>query len=151
MFWGSRFSKDLPISLAQLPRIDAVIFSQDHYDHLDYGSVVVSKDKVDCFYAPLGLGTRLREWGVAANRIAELNWWDTITMDGLTFTCAPEQHFSGRGLMDKERAGRAVRQLHQLQKTNFFCGDSGYGPHLKEIGKRLGPFDFAMIECGQYN
>ncbi len=101
MFWGSRFGKQLPISLAQLPRIDAVIFSYHHYDHLDNGSVVALKDKVDCFYTPLGLGIPLGGWGVEANRITELDWWDSTTMDRLTLTYAPTQHFLGRGLMDK--------------------------------------------------
>jgi len=151
IFGGSRFSKELPISLAQLPRLDAVIFSHDHYDHLDYGSVVALKDKVDRFYTPLGLGAHLREWGIEAGRITELDWWDAVTMDELTFTCTPAQHFSGRGIMDKGKTLWSGWAISSRTENLFFSGDSGYGQHFKEIGVRLGPFDFAMMECGQYN
>ncbi|MFS4468773.1 MBL fold metallo-hydrolase [Maribacter sp. 2210JD10-5] len=146
-----RFSKSLPIEISKLPVIDAVIFSHDHYDHLDYGSIQLLKDKVGKFYTPLGVGSHLEEWGISKNDILEMDWWDEITFEGLQLVCAPAQHFSGRGLTDKGKTLWSSWSIISSTEKIFFSGDSGYGAHFKEIGDRLGPFDFAMMECGQYN
>jgi len=98
-----RFSKNLPIEIAKLPKIDAVIFSHDHYDHLDYGTIQLLKGKVDRFCTPLGVGAHLEEWGVAKEQIEEMDWWDETEYQGLRFTCAPAQHFSGRGFTDRAK------------------------------------------------
>lgn len=148
---GKRFSKTLPIQIAKLPKIDAVIFSHDHYDHLDYGSIQLLKGKVDKFFTPLGVGAHLTEWGVEKERIEEMDWWDETEYQGLRFTCAPAQHFSGRGLTDRARTLWSSWGIQSKTENIFFSGDSGYGSHFKEIGEKLGPFDFAMLECGQYN
>ncbi len=147
----NRFSKELPIEVKRLPQIDAVIFSHDHYDHLDYGSIQLLKDKVGMFYVPLGVGVHLQEWGIEKERIAELDWWDEIHFQDLKFKCAPAQHFSGRGLTDRGKTLWSSWAIASDEENIFFSGDSGYGPHFKEIGERFGPFDFAMMECGQYN
>lgn len=146
-----RFTDGLPIEIEKLPVIDAVILSHDHYDHLDYGSIVKLKDKVNHFYTPLGVGAHLKKWGVAESNITELDWWQDATLDQLTFRCTPAQHFSGRGLTDGASTLWASWVIQSRDENIFFSGDSGYGSHFKEIGKRFGPFDFAMIECGQYN
>ena len=151
-FIGSkRYSRKLPIELQELPEIDAVIFSHDHYDHLDYKSVMLLKDKVKEFYVPLGVGTHLRKWGVDSAKIHELNWWDSITHDSLTLTCTPARHFSGRAIRDRNSTLWASWVIKGLEQNIYFSGDGGYGPHFKEIGDKLGPFDIAMMECGQYN
>jgi L-ascorbate metabolism protein UlaG (beta-lactamase superfamily) len=148
---GKRFSENLPIDIEKLPSIDMVILSHDHYDHLDYASILKLKDKVKMFFTPLGVGSHLVEWGVDKNRIIEMDWWDETSHDGFSIKCTPAQHFSGRGLTDRGKtlwSGWVV----QNDSTNiFFSGDSGYGNHFKEIGQNYGPFDFAMLECGQYN
>lgn len=146
-----RFSKNLPIEIEELPRIDAVIFSHDHYDHLDYGSVQLLKDKVEMFYTPLGLGVHLTEWGVEKTRIIELDWWEEIDFKTLKFRCTPAQHFSGRGLTDRNKTLWSSWIVQSNKENIFFSGDSGYAPHFKVIGEKYGPFDFAMMECGQYN
>jgi L-ascorbate metabolism protein UlaG (beta-lactamase superfamily) len=146
-----RFSKGLPIEIETLPQIDAVILSHDHYDHLDYGSIIKLKDKVNMFYVPLGLGVHLTEWGVSSERIVELDWWQEVKHDNLTFKCAPAQHFSGRGLNDRANTLWSSWVIQSNNENIFFSGDSGYGTHFKEIGEKYGPFDFAMMECGQYN
>lgn len=151
MLGQKRFSKSLPIEIAKLPKIDAVLFSHDHYDHLDYRSVQLLKDKVDMFYTPLGVGAHLNEWGVAKERIVEMDWWEEINFQGLQFICAPAQHFSGRGLTDRGKTLWSSWVIKSDSENIFFSGDSGYGDHFKEIGKKYGPFDFAMLECGQYN
>ena len=142
---------ELPIEIESLPQIDVVILSHDHYDHLDYGSIIKLKDKVGMFYVPLGLGAHLIEWGVPIERVKELDWWEEIVHDRLVFKCAPAQHFSGRGMTDRMNTLWASWVIQSEKENIFFSGDSGYGNHFKAIGEKYGPFDFAMIECGQYN
>ncbi len=148
---GKRFSKGLPIVVDKLPKIDAVIISHDHYDHLDYESIKKLKDKVDMFYTPLGVGVHLIAWGVEPDRIVELDWWQEINYDNLTFKCTPARHFSGRKFSNRQSTLWSSWIIQSETENIFFSGDSGYGPHFKEIGEKYGPFDFAMMECGQYN
>jgi L-ascorbate metabolism protein UlaG (beta-lactamase superfamily) len=147
----NRFSKELPIEIEKLPLIDAVLISHDHYDHLDYGSIKKLKDKVKMFYTPLGVGVHLLEWGIKKDQIVELDWWQETTFDDLIFRCTPAQHFSGRGINDRANTLWSSWIIQSTNDNIFFSGDSGYGPHFKEIGDKYGPFDFAMMECGQYN
>ena len=151
MLGSNRFSRELPIAVEKLPVIDAVIISHDHYDHLDYGSIQKLKEKVNMFYTPLGVGAHLQKWGVEKERIVELDWWQEVTHEGLVFRCTPAQHFSGRGFTDRANTLWSSWIVQSENDNIFFSGDSGYGPHFKEIGDKYGPFDFAMIECGQYN
>ena len=151
MLGGKRFSSELPIQIEKLPQIDAVILSHDHYDHLDYGSIFKLKDKVNHFYTPLGVGVHLLEWGIPQRQITELDWWQQSTFGDLVFKCTPAQHFSGRGFNDRGNTLWASWIIQSSTENLFFSGDSGYGSHFKEIGDKYGPFDFAMMECGQYN
>ncbi|MGI9533084.1 MAG: MBL fold metallo-hydrolase [Lutimonas sp.] len=147
----NRFSKELPIEIDKLPAIDAVLISHDHYDHLDYSSIRKLKQKVTFFYVPLGVGAHLMEWGVSKEKIIELDWWGQAQFNNLTFSCTPAQHFSGRGLTDRFNTLWCSWVIQSGSENIFFSGDSGYGPHFKVIGDKYGPFDFAMMECGQYN
>ncbi|NJB72671.1 L-ascorbate metabolism protein UlaG (beta-lactamase superfamily) [Saonia flava] len=145
-----RFNDTLPIAIEDLPEIDIIIFSHDHYDHLDYGSIKRLKGKTKKFIVPLGLGAHLKKWGVEESKISELYWEDSITVADITFTCTPAQHFSGRGLLDKMSTlwcSWVIDGKHKL----FFSGDSGYFEGFKKIGKEHGPFDVCMMECGQYD
>lgn len=148
---SSRYNEESPISIEELPQIDAVLFSHDHYDHLDYGSILKLKEKVNTFYVPLGVGVHLEEWGIEKRRIRELDWWDEIQHDSLKLVFAPSRHFSGRGLSDRSKTLWGSWIIQSSNQNIYFSGDSGYGPHFKEIGEKYGPFDFAMMECGQYN
>ncbi|WP_246457621.1 MBL fold metallo-hydrolase [Winogradskyella echinorum] len=151
MLGGKRFNEDLPITIEQLPKIDAVLISHDHYDHLDYESIKVLKDKVEHFFTPLGVGAHLQKWEVDNTKITELDWWQETTFKELKLVCAPAQHFSGRGLTDRAKTLWSSWIVQSKKDNIFFSGDSGYANHFKEIGEKYGPFDFAMIECGQYN
>ncbi len=146
-----RFSDGLPIEIEKLPQIDAVIFSHDHYDHLDYDTILKLKSMVGQFYMPLGVGSHLSAWGVAKDKINELNWWDETSFGELQFVCTPARHFSGRGLFDRFKSMWGSWVIKSKTHTIYFSGDSGYGPHFKKIGEKYGPFDFAMLECGQYD
>ena len=148
---NKRFSNELPIEIEKLPSIDAVLITHDHYDHLDYESIQKLKDKVNIFYTPLGIGIHLLKWGVEKERIIELDWWQEIKFDELTIRCTPAQHFSGRGISDREKTLWCSWIIQSDDENLFFSGDSGYASHFKEIGEQYGPFDFAFMECGQYN
>ena len=148
---NKRFSNRLPIEIEKLPSIDAVLITHDHYDHLDYESIQKLKSKVNMFYTPLGIGIHLLKWGVEKERIIELDWWQEIKFDELTIRCTPAQHFSGRGISDREKTLWCSWIIQSDEENLFFSGDSGYAPHFKEIGDKYGPFDFAFMECGQYN
>lgn len=150
-FMTKRFAYTDPIDLESIPEIDAVILSHDHYDHLDYPSIIKLKDRVNHFYTPLGVGAHLKSWGVKASKITELDWWESAAVDHLNIVAGPARHFSGRGLTDRNKTQWASWIIKGKSENIYFSGDSGYGPHFKEIGERFGPFDFAMMECGQYN
>ena len=147
----NRYSDNLPIAIEKLPFIDAVIFSHDHYDHLDYGTIQKLKDKVGAYYTPLGVGNHLAAWGVSENQIHQLNWWDEIMFEDIKLVCTPARHFSGRGVTDRFNTLWSSWVIQGKNDNIFFSGDSGYGGHFKQIGKQFGPFDISLMECGQYN
>jgi len=147
---NSRFNKDLPINIEDLPEIDLVLISHDHYDHLDYGSIQKLKSKVKQFYVPLGIKAHLTEWGVTEDKIKEFDWWENASSKGIEFVSTPARHFSGRGFT-RNNTLWCSWVIKSESNAIFFSGDSGYGKHFKEIGEKYGPFDFAMMECGQYN
>lgn len=146
-----RFNDTLPLAIDVLPQLDAVLISHDHYDHLDYESIVRIKDKVNMFFTPLGVGAHLRFWGVAEEKITELDWWESADFEGLTFVSTPARHFSGRGVCDAYKTLWCSWVIRGKQTTLFFGGDSGYDQSFKKIGNVYGPFDVTMLECGQYD
>lgn len=140
-----------PISLEQLPNIDTVLISHDHYDHLDKASIKSLTDKVELFIVPLKIGQTMRDWGVPAEKVIELNWWESHVHNGVEYVLTPTQHFSGRGLTDRDGTLWGSWVINGQQHKVFFSGDSGYFSGFKEIGDKYGPFDFTMIETGAYN
>lgn len=139
-------------SLEDLPKIDAVLISHDHYDHLDYETMTLLKDKVDRFYVPLGVGAHLEKWEIPLENIVELDWWDEANFDqNIMFAAVPMRHFSGRGVTDRYATLWAGWVIQSRNYKIIHTGDSGYGDHFKAIGEKYGPFDLAMVECGQYN
>jgi len=148
---GKRYNHELPITIEKIPKIDAVVISHDHYDHLDYGSIQELKAKTEHFYVPLGVGAHLRYWGVEAEKIHEFDWWEEGALDSLKIVFTPSRHFLGRGLGNRFSTLWGSWVIQGKNENIYFSGDGGYGPHFKEIGAKYGPFDFAMMECGQYN
>ncbi|MCU4177341.1 MBL fold metallo-hydrolase [Marinilabiliaceae bacterium N1Y90] len=148
---SKRFDNTVPVNLDELDTIDAVIISHDHYDHLDYGSIMKLKDKTTHFYVPLGVKAHLLSWNIAPEKVTELDWWETVNVDKIKLTTAPARHFSGRGLNDRNSTLWCSWIIEGTSSKVYFSGDSGYGNHFKEIGEKYGPFDLALVECGQYN
>jgi L-ascorbate metabolism protein UlaG (beta-lactamase superfamily) len=141
-----------PIAIADLPPIDAVVISHDHFDHLDQATVQALAQKTEAvFVVPLGIGAHLAYWGVPESRIVELDWWQSTTVHGLTLTCTPARHASGRFLTDRDHTLWGGFSIAGPAHRVFYSGDSGFFPGLRDIGTRLGPFDLAMIEAGQYD
>ena len=147
----NRYNRRLAITPEKLPPIAAVLISHDHYDHLDYETIQKIKGKVGHFYVPLGVGPHLRRWGVAPERIVEMNWGDSATLAGLTIRCTPSRHFSGRGLGNRNSTLWSSWVVQSATHRVFYTGDGGYGPHFAAIGAAYGPFDLAVVECGQYD
>ncbi|WP_266368943.1 MBL fold metallo-hydrolase [Tellurirhabdus rosea] len=145
-----RFRYDRYMDVAGLPPVDAVIFSHDHYDHLDYPTVLGLKGRVKRFFVPLGVGAHLEAWGIPAGQITELDWWETTQLDELTLVCTPARHFSGRGF-SRDATLWSSWVLLGGGKRVFYGADSGYSPNFKAIGDKYGPFDLAMLENGAYN
>lgn len=137
-------------STDDLPPIDVLLISHDHYDHLDYETVQKLKSKVKHIVVPLGVGEHFKFWGFDETRITELNWHESTTIGNTTFTATPTRHFSGRGLK-RNNTLWASFVIKNAKHSIYMGGDSGYGPHYQAIGKRYGPFDLAMLENGQYN
>lgn len=150
-FIGPRRFSELPISVDELPHIDAVLISHDHYDHLDLGTIKKLSEKTDHFFVALGVGAHLERWGVPADKITEMDWWEEATFNGLTFASTPSRHFSGRGLTDRMKTLWTSWVILGNQDRIFFSGDTGYFNGFKEIGNKYGPFDITLMECGQYN
>ncbi len=148
---GRRFSERLPVEIDDIPAIDAVLVSHDHYDHLDYGTIRKLKDRVGRFYVPLGIGPHLERWGVPAEKITECDWWDEHDLSGLKISCTPARHFSGRRISNRNSTLWCSWVIAASDHRVFFSGDGGYGSHFQAIGDKYGPFDLTLLECGQYD
>lgn len=150
-FMVPRFQKPV-LSLAELPKIDYVVLSHDHYDHLDKESIKFFNDKKDVkFLAPLGVGAYLVGWGIDPSQITQLDWWQSHKIGEMEFISTPAQHFSGRDLLHDNQTLWTSWVIRNGKHNVFFSGDSGFDTHFKDIGDKYGPFDIAFMETGQYN
>lgn len=130
--------------------IDILLLTHDHYDHLDYRTLLKLKHKVKAIYCSLGVSSHLMYWGFDASLINELDWWQAASIGDLKLTATPARHFSGRSLKRAQSLWSSF--VLQSDKHNLFLGgDSGYGDHFKMIGDKFKSFDIAILECGQYN
>jgi len=149
-YFGRSFPGSDAYSAEDMPAIDMLVLSHDHYDHLDYQTITRLIPKVKRFYTALGVGAHLERWGVPADRIVEFDWWETQAVaDSIRLTSTPARHFSGRGLTRGKTFWTSfVLDLHGYRL--FLGGDSGYDEQFAKIGATYGPFDLAILECGQY-
>lgn len=150
-FMGPKRFHAAPLRIEDLPPITGVIISHDHYDHLDRAAIIALAPKVEHFITALGVGDRLVAWGVPAERIQQLDWWQHTRVEGLDITATPAQHFSGRTLSDGNRTLWASWVIDTGRTKIFFSGDSGYFDGFARIGERHGPFDLTLVETGAYD
>jgi L-ascorbate metabolism protein UlaG (beta-lactamase superfamily) len=149
-FAGPKRFQPVPVAIDALPPLDAVIVSHDHYDHLDFASIVALAGRDVPFYTSLGVGAHLEAWGVRPERIVELDWWESAELDGLTITAAPSQHFSGRGVKRNATLWSSF-VVRGPRHALFFSGDTGLTDEYRAIAARLGPFDLVMLEVGAFH
>lgn len=150
-FLGSKRFYPPVRALKDLLPLDAVVLSHDHYDHLDEGSIRELNTLGVPFVMPLGIGSHLEYWGVPAERITELDWWQTKQFGGVELACTPSRHFSGRFLTDRNATLWASWAFIGPQHRAYFSGDTAMFPGFAEIGAKYGPFDVTMVESGAYN
>ncbi|MCW2937506.1 MAG: outer membrane protein romA [Actinomycetia bacterium] len=148
---GPRRLHPVPVPLADLPRVDVIVISHDHYDHLDLHTIkALARDQDAPFVVPLGVGAHLAKWGVAASRVIELDWGESAQVAGLDLVATAAHHFSGRGLASNPTLwGSWV--VAGSDRRVFYSGDSGYFDGYAEIGRDHGPFDLTLIQIGAYS
>lgn len=161
--WGARASpsrlvgpkrfQPVPVPLSAMPPLDLVIVSHDHYDHLDYPTIRALARTGVPFVTSLGVGAHLEAFGIPHERITELDWWEQHTLPGgeLSVSAAPSQHFSGRGLKDRNATLWSSMVIRTAKHSVFFSGDTGLTPEYAAIRERFGPFDLVMLEVGAFH
>lgn len=150
-FAGPKRLHPVPVPLASLGRVDVVVISHDHYDHLDLPTIKALAGTDTVFAVPLGVGAHLERWGVAADRLRELDWNETTEVAGLSLTATPARHFCGRGLRNQQHTLWASWVVAGDEHRIYHSGDTGYFPGFEEIGAEHGPFDATMIQIGAYS
>jgi L-ascorbate metabolism protein UlaG (beta-lactamase superfamily) len=139
-----------PIELANLPPIDAVLITHDHYDHLDMRTIQHLARDGARFFVPLGIGAHLERWGVARERIVELEWWQEQSLRSVRIVSTPSRHYSGRRLSDRNATLWTSWSVIGANHRFYVSGDTGYSDHFRTIGARFGPFDLSFIKIGAY-
>lgn len=140
-----------PAALDELPTPDVILISHNHYDHLEEDTIRLLAPQNNHFIVPLGVGEWLKKWGVPGNHITELDWWQKITRNGVTYTAVPARHDSGRSLTDRFTTLWAGYVVEYRNQRFYYSGDTSFGKHFDTIAARVGDIDIAFIENGQYN
>ncbi len=148
---GPKRFQPSPVKAKELPALDAVLISHDHYDHLDKRTVLDLAEKAASFHVPLGVGAILDRWGIPKSKIQEYAWWDEHVVDGLTIAAVPARHFSGRGLFDRNKTLWCSWVVINGNQRVYHSGDTGMTSQFREIGTKYGPFDLAFIKIAAYH
>jgi L-ascorbate metabolism protein UlaG (beta-lactamase superfamily) len=139
------------LPLEKLGKLDAVIISHDHYDHLDRPTVLALKDLTERFIVPLGVGAHLEYWGIPSEKIVEVDWWQHVSVGTMEIVSTPARHASGRHVLDRDATLWSSYALLGARHRVYYSGDTGLFTAMQDIGEKLGPFDVTMIEVGQYH
>lgn len=150
-FAGPKRFFDPTIAVADLPEIDAVVISHDHWDHLDMATIRELARTEAQFVVPLGIGAHLERWDVRPDKITELDWWGSTEVAGVQLHATPARHQTGRLNPSGKTMLWSGWAIVGPEHRAWYSGDSGFHDGLAEIGRRLGPFDVALVESGQYN
>lgn len=150
-FYESPRFQPPPFQREQLPDVDVIVISHEHYDHLERATVVYYAKRNTTFIVPLGISSHLRYWGVKEENIVERDWWETVTVRGIEFIATPASHSSGRLKRGANLTQWASWVIRTPRHAVYFSGDTGYGSHFRMIGDRFGPFSVVFLETGQYS
>ena len=140
-----------PVTAKGLPSIDVVVITHDHYDHLEEPTMKQLASRAGLFLVPLGIGELLEDWGIAPNKVVELDWWEHRKVDSLQFTATPAIHYAKRGLFDGNERLWCSWSVQGRNRSFFISGDSGYFDGFKKVGDKLGPFDATFLKVGSYD
>ncbi len=149
-FYNKPFNGSSGYRPEDIPTVDYLIITHDHWDHLDYQTIISLKNRIGKVITSLGVGSHFEYWGFTKEQIIELDWQEKIQFENFTLTCLPARHFSGRGLSPKKTLWSSF-MLESLSKTIYIGGDSGYDDFYKEIGRKFPKIDWAILENGQYD
>lgn len=149
-FGAKRFSK-LPIDIENMPNIDILAISHDHYDHLDYQTIMDIDSKVSNYCVPLGVEKHLIRWGIDEDKIHSFAWWEEIKINGLTITSIPGRHYTGRLPWQTNTTLWSGYVFENSNYKTYYTGDTGYSDYFKEVYERFGEMDFVILEDGQYD
>ncbi|MCT4616756.1 MAG: MBL fold metallo-hydrolase [Candidatus Gracilibacteria bacterium] len=149
--FGKPFETEDDFNAEVLPHLDIVLISHDHYDHLDYKTILEIDKKAKKYLVPLGVKAHFKKWGIDENKVIEFDWYDEIIIGENKFVFTPTQHFSGRGPLNRASTLWGSWAIKNDEKSYFFSGDTGYFDEFKKIGEKYGPFDIVFIENGAYN
>ncbi len=149
------FGKEFPVThktqISDLPDIDAVIISHDHYDHLDYNAIIDLSPKTKKFFVPLWVWAHLERWWIEQKKIVELEWYESSYYEDITFSLTPTQHFSGRWMTNRNSTLWWAWVIQSQQLNAYFSWDTGYSQEFVNVWKKYWPFDIAFLENGAYN
>jgi L-ascorbate metabolism protein UlaG (beta-lactamase superfamily) len=150
-FAGPHRFSNVPITAEEMPEIDILLLSHDHYDHMDYGTVKDVRSKVKLFVVPLGVESILRGWGVDNDRICALGWWESTEIDGTIVTLTPSRHFTGRNPLKGNSTFWGGYFIDNGKHKVYYTGDGGYYDIFGRVREKLGAPDLMIAECGQYD
>lgn len=148
---GPKRMAEVPIDTENLPEIDVLIISHDHYDHLDYNTICDIDSKVKQYIVPLGVEQHLMRWGIDESKIHTIAWWESFEAAGLRFTSTPGLHYTGRLPWQNNTSLWSGYVIKSSKHQIYYTGDTGYGEHFKEIYNRFGKMDLMIVENGQYD
>ncbi len=150
-FAGPKRFSDIALKPENVPDIDVLFISHDHYDHLDYDTIKAIDSKVSAYIVPLGVDSYLRGWGIDESKLHSLYWWEDIELDGLTCTLTPSQHFSGRNPLKSNITLWGGLYINNGKHSLYFTGDGGYYDVFTKVREKLGAPELMLVEDGQYD
>ena len=149
--YSIHYTKLYDMSAEELPEIDVMIISHNHYDHEDYNTITDLKDKVKNYVVAAGIDSDLERWGIDPELIHDMVWWEELAIEGLTIGCTPARHYSGRYMLDNYKAEWASWVIMDEYHKIYYSGDSGFDNHFEEIYQKYGAFELALMDCAQYD
>lgn len=150
-FAGPKRFSDIALEIENVPDVDVLFISHDHYDHLDYTTIKAIDSKVSHYVTPLGIDVILKGWGVDESKLHPLGWWDSIEIDDVTYTVVPSQHYTGRNPMKQNATEWGGLYIKTDKHSLYYTGDSGYYEVFSQVYERFGETELMLADSGQYD